>query len=445
MLIAILQLVLTTIACGLLFVAWRTFRSDRVIFLLVAAGILIRAAVGQVLFWISYLELPFGRGMQEGGGFWFFATDGKKYFLRAAEAASERGLGALTHIDPTVVSPGYTQVLVLFALLFGVVASIGLLMNLAAYVGTCAIVVKLAGDQTRVARIAIAALSLSPASILWSTQPLKDVLFLFLFALFVAVAAAWIRAWQREQNALLFGVLATVALLLSFCVIAGIRWYFALVFFVVLVPLLVIVSMGTRKRLQAIVLLLLMCGAMLGCAVHVAGPFLPPSIRRMILSPRLASAARSPRMVGNILEGVRDAYDGLGGGTRMRPGTLISNRRAARFFSGSAALLLPHDLARATGLTNIGGGRGLWLFVDLDTIFFDVVLILAIIAVVRAPREKWRNAIFWLVLIVTLAMGAAFAYSVSNFGALFRYRSMIFIGVVMLPVAAVWRPRLVSP
>ena len=40
-------------------------------------------------------------------------------------------------------------------------------------------------ECVRVARVAVAAIAFSPSSILWSTQPLKDVLFLFLFALFV--------------------------------------------------------------------------------------------------------------------------------------------------------------------------------------------------------------------------------------------------------------------
>jgi len=224
MLIA-LQTLFTAIACVLLFAGYRWFQGrDRTIALFVAAGFLVRAIAGQVLFWISFLQLPIGRGLQAGNGFWFYASDGRKYFRRAIEAAGQR-IGGLFHIDSTVVSPGFSQVLALFALLFGGVASIALVMNLAAYLGTCAIAVKLSGEDTRTARIAVAALSLSPSSILWATQPLKDVLFLFLIAAFIGIVASWMTVWRGGERAFPRAILLTLALLAVFCVIVIFRMY----------------------------------------------------------------------------------------------------------------------------------------------------------------------------------------------------------------------------
>jgi hypothetical protein len=428
MLLATIQLFFTAIACGLLFVAVRAFRGDRVVSMLVAIGFLARAIIGQALFWISYLGLPVLRGLQAGDGFWFYATDGRKYFRYVAEAARY----GLT-LNPNVDGAGYTHILILFGLLFGVVASMALLMNLAAYLGTCAIVVKLAGEHVRVARVAVAAIAFSPSSILWSTQPLKDVLFLFLFALFVVTAAMWIRAWHREKNAMLHGILMTIALIVVLCMIAGIRWYYALALLAISAPLLFIASLRTRRPLQAVLLLIVMYGGVLAGAVQVSGKYLPPPIRAWITSPRMDDAKQAPMMLAWIIDGARLSFGRMDGGTKILPDDGRPENRRALFLRGCMAFFLPHTAA------GIGGGRGLWLFADADTIFFDVVLLVAIVALFRAPREKWRNPMFWLVLVTTIVMGAAFIYCVSNFGALFRYRSMIFIGVAMLPVVAVWK------
>ena len=438
MLIASIQLLLAAIACGLLFAAFRWFERDRTIAVIVAIGLLVRAIVGQALFWISYLALPFARELQSGGGFWFYARDGKTYFERATLAA-EQGLGAIVHIDPNMVSPGFSQVLALFGLLFGTVCSTALLMNLAAYLGTCAVAVKLAGGQKRVAAISVAAISFSPSAILWSTQPLKDVLFLFLFAAFVGVAAGWIAVWRRQEGAFPRAAAITLAMLIVLCAIAGIRWYFAFALLVISAPILLVASLRTRMPLRAVGLLVAMYGAVLGAAVWVAGEYLPDQLRELITKPNVASAARSPYAVASVLDGARFAYDQMNGSTKIVGTALPNSPRAAHFVSGTAALLLPRPIARATGLLDMSGGRGLFFFADIDTLFFDLVLIAAVLALVRAPRlQKWRSPLVWLVLIVTLAMGASFVYAVSNFGALFRYRSMIFIGIAMIPVVAAW-------
>jgi hypothetical protein len=438
MLIASIQAVLTAIACALLFAGWRWFRRDRTIALLVAGGLLIRAIAGQVLFWISYLHLPIAESLQRGQGFWFYATDGFGYF-RVAINAADRGILAVFSYDRAVMSPGFTQVLAVFSLLFGGPASMALLLNLAAYLGTCAIVVKLAGPQKRVAMLAIAAISFSPAFVLWSTQPLKDVFFVFLFAAFVGVVASWIAVWNRKDHTLPRALLITLAMLAVVGVLAGIRWYYALALLVISAPLLIVTALRTARPLRAVVVLLCAYGAVFAGALYVAMPHLPVPVRLFIQSPDLGEAMRAPQTLASVLDGARSSYDLKGGATRIDAGTLLGGSRVARFTSGSAALLLPRPVARATGLAVMHGGRGFWWFADVDTLFFDVFLIVAVVALLRARDPgKWRNPLLWLVVLVTVAIGAMFVYCVANFGALFRYRSMLFIGVILVPVVMAW-------
>lgn len=110
--------------------------------------------------------------------------------------------------------------------------------------------------------------------------------------------------------------------------------------------------------------------------------------------------------------------------------------RPVRLFAGAAALVIPTLLCERLGIFDVGGGRDLLWFADLDTLVFDAVLILALRALVAARATAWRNPLIWLVLLATLMIAAPLVYSVSNFGTLFRLREMIYLGVVLLPIAA---------
>ena len=48
----------------------------------------------------------------------------------------------------------------------------------------------------------------------------------------------------------------------------------------------------------------------------------------------------------------------------------------------------------------------------------------------------WRFPLTWLVLLTTLIIALPLVYSVSNFGTLFRLREMIYLGLLLLPIAA---------
>ena len=77
----------------------------------------------------------------------------------------------------------------------------------------------------------------------------------------------------------------------------------------------------------------------------------------------------------------------------------------------------------------------MWAIVETDTLVFDVLLIVVLYYVFRGlPRGAWRNPSFWLVGMTTAGITVLLAYTISNFGTLFRHRAMIFIGLCLLLV-----------
>jgi hypothetical protein len=113
-----------------------------------------------------------------------------------------------------------------------------------------------------------------------------------------------------------------------------------------------------------------------------------------------------------------------------------------RVIAGLTAVVLPHFVGERLGLVHIGGGRGLWAIVETDTLVFDGLLIVAFFYVFRTLAQgAWRNPSFWLVVIMTAGITILLAYTISNFGTLFRHRAMIFIGLCLMLVVARETPR----
>jgi magnesium-transporting ATPase (P-type) len=109
----------------------------------------------------------------------------------------------------------------------------------------------------------------------------------------------------------------------------------------------------------------------------------------------------------------------------------------ARVLAGTGAIVLPHSLGQWLGIFDVRGGRSLWLFVEIDTIVFDMVLAFAVFSMAVAVRRRTLGApVFWLALFVTGTIGLALVYTVSNFGTLFRHRDMLLVGLVLLTLAA---------
>jgi hypothetical protein len=549
MIFAVGQVVLSSIAGFAVFRLWqRIAASGRTVFWLVTLGVLLRAVGGVVAFWMSYLGLPVARSLQIGRGLWLFAIDALTYVQFAVDYASKGPLAVLT-IDRALPSPFFIQLLAGAMVCFGSVISVAILLNLAAYLGCCAIVLSF-GDATRRSVVfAIAVLSLSPSSILWSLQPLKDVTFIFLVMAFFGVARLWQQLWKNEpsRQRIVQGVLLSAGMAGLVYGISGVRWYFGAVILLVTVPFAVMTIIGARARSAAGAVSLFLLPLSLAAFLTSAGPYVPTSIKSAFRARDMKRGAAVPKMVLTTMREWRRGFEKSGGATIIGAGSAIRKVDAAlvappeppkvtpaiaapppqtvtpaptaaaappkaipvvkvpkrpehrvatvrkkkhrpaqaspapppsvvpaavvtpppvqatrpsrpaparkvitqppptpvlpvslvaRILTGTAAIVLPHAIGQRLGIVDVRGGRGLWLFVEIDTIVFDIVLAFAIFSMAGAVRRGTIGApVFWLTLLVTAAIGLALVYTVSNFGTLFRHRDMLLAGLVLLPLA----------
>jgi hypothetical protein len=603
MLVALLQTLLLLGAGVLLFRLWRAATpAERWLKLVVVAGFLGRAILGQALFWISWARLPFARSLQTGNGLWFFATDAGLYFREAWNAAEMGPWGILT-FDRTMPSVTYIQALGTTVLLVGRATSSSLLLNLFCYLGTIAVLLHWGRQEPRArtaVALAIVAISLSPAFVLWSLQPLKDTFFQFLVVAFVATCAAWQRARVAGRGVKTYIAVALLLLVLLFA-IAGIRWYFAFALWIAssIFFLLVVFRTGGR-RIAATAIAIVMALLLSRSIVLAARPYIPePVLKTLEPSTAVAAIAKAPSSIFKIADTTRTGFERTGGNTviktgrRLEPppapapspavaktpapaktpkpaptpapvdpaaaevramlekqmrdwnsgnfddveelwrglglpadvkerGQLIlsdlkinvtngkdgtvagrwrwarpspamlrnegafkltlrrsaegwkvvqteatpapvpppapapapparpaaegaadagdqiqrSSSRAARLVSGAAAVVLPRVVGEALGLFHVGGGRGMFWFTELDTLVFDAVLLCAIFVLARRFAPALRNPMAWLVVLFTLLVGVPLVYTVTNFGTLIRLREMIYLGILLAPLAA---------
>jgi hypothetical protein len=567
------QFVLAALACLGLYRLWRRVSlANRAVYWLVTIGVLVRAIGAQVAFWLSFLYIPIGKSLQTGRGLWTFGSDAARFYFPIASAAAFDGPLAILTLSKTVSSVFYVQAFAAALFLFGFVTSVAILINLAAYLGCCAMALWLAnGKNQRMAVFAIGAMSLSPSFIFWSFQPLKDVLFLFLVAMFFAAARFWQDAWRSDEPSrrIRSAALATAAMTAALYGVAGTRWYFALLLLCAVVPFTLISIIRAHHRLASSVAAAAML-LILGWAFFAgAGPYVPADLREAALGSGLRGRAKIPGMILANIRASRKSFDHAGGATLIGAGgairtidTSLNEKEArvvrsvfghvdlppattsttiahphpaaqppapesravkpaaaspppvvkkakpasapvpvqpptdrvasqsappakapaparvpsatpvvspappatantgpdakkpdltgdpkidtvampvsplARFAAGLVAVLLPRAVAQRFGILDMAGGRGLWLFAELDTVAFDIVLIGAVLAIVHGLRRRsLKEPVFWMMLIVTTLITVALAYTVSNFGTLLRHRDMILLGLVLLPLA----------
>lgn len=436
----------------------------------VAVGFLVRAFMAQALFWFSYLRLPIARSMQLGGGYWFFGFDGTLY-VPLSDHLIHSGWKPFVFVDKTLPSPVYMQLLGIFIALFGASAFVAVLINLFCYLGTSLIVCRWGRsgpDLSRPALIGLVALTFSPSGLLWSSQPLKDTLIAFMTVLFIGSGVAW-ELWQRRDAlALNFKpFIAFGAMALGIYVLAGIRWYFAviawassLVFF--------ILSAATlpRRRILAFAANMLVFAVLSQMVVLAAGPYLPPALSRVMRFQRAGSAAASlPGELHRFANATRRGFDATPAATMIAVGrrfqapspptigeatyrgphgapVVLPTTTAGRLMSGYVAMIVPHAFAESLGLVHMGGGRGLWLFADFDTLVFDAMLFFAIYTLVVWVRLRMVTApTLWQIVIMAGMISAAIAYAVNNFGTLFRHRDMVYVAICLIPVAGsrIWQ------
>jgi hypothetical protein len=502
--VVIVQLLFAAAAClGL----WRLCRVQPKI---VVAGFLVRALAGQALFWISYLRLPVARSLQLGNGFWFFAVDGPFYLGYAAQLAG-RGPAAILLDGRHYPSQFFVQVLSVCAGAFGSVASVAILLNCAAYLLTCTIIARLARPRNDVV---LAAIACSPASILFSLQPLKDTLFTLLIVAMIAAFRRWEESWRAGGAWARFAGYA-LALCAVIFAISGIRWYIAVIACAAGAIFVVLTALQAQRKGWAFAtgtLLLILLAQSIRLGAHDLQP-----VYDRLLNPMTVLQWR-PSATQEHLATVRRGFESTPGATTVAEGRALAPQETApsapaapppstpvtttvaeasvpeppkaapaapaspppsapvtttvatavvehtapaspeitppvvpasseppassppkwtsRIITGFAAMFLPRFLGESLGLIRVGGGRGLWLFAEVDTLLFDLVLLYAIVHCARRllrRRAKMTATFVFCVLVFAMTAGSML-YTVNNFGTLFRLRLMAYCIAAVLPV-----------
>lgn len=451
--IPILQLLVTCVAGAALFVLLRKTRSDDpVTAAIITLGFLGRAIVGQVLFWISYLQLPIARGLQEGNGFWFYGGDSMSYF-RNATAAAASGLDRIINYQNVVPSPFWVQVLATFILLMGASAAVGLFLNCLAYATSCAIANWLAPQPTFLTRAAMAAFAFSPGGVLWGTQPLKDVFFYFLMFAFVGSAAAWRRTVPAERRPWVRAAAWTLIIAFVIYGISGIRWYVGLISFLAAAMFFAATVIWTRPRLVAMTMAaagFFLCGfaffaggrsdvplwmrqavqpgetslktlvsapkdavesvvtarrgfdltpgaTMIRVPVKSAPDTEPTTLAA---SPRKEPGEQKPPTPSKTTPGLGAATDAAAPGTETvgavtaapapaeHPAAVLPKTHGQRLLAGFVAATIPRFVAQPLGLIEVQGGRGFWILFDMATLMFMSCALIAAAAIFFAVRKS---------------------------------------------------------
>ena len=108
--------------------------------------------------------------------------------------------------------------------------------------------------------------------------------------------------------------------------------------------------------------------------------------------------------------------------------------------TGLLAIFVPMSLLKALSLVTVQASIPLIAITDVDTVFFDAVLVLLAMAIARSGsfgRPAWAAAAFTLTVVgVTTVL---MAYVVTNFGTLFRLRLLIAAPAWIAPLAVIRR------
>jgi hypothetical protein len=326
-------------ACGAGWLLWKAWRHLTAINaragLLIGAGMAIRALIAQAMFWISYLHLPIARSLQDGDGFWNLAIDGRAYFVYATDLLAH-GWTAVAFVDKTLPSPAFLQVLAVFQLLFGGAASVGALLNLFAYVGACAAILRLGrtadGQTARPALIALAALSFAPAVIIWSVQPLKDPFFIFAVTAFVAACTLWQEAWLTRFSMTRFVVPLLLMLVILYAVV-GIRWYFGLLLWAASIPFFAVSTWRSNRRAVAAAINTLVFLTFSQVIVFAGGPYVPP---QLIFPFRSTAGKARPSLAAAVVES-RKKFDTARANTMISSGSALQRVDASQAASEDAS------------------------------------------------------------------------------------------------------------
>jgi hypothetical protein len=431
MALALVQMVLAAAGALGLYRLWKSIdKYDPLFGLVSGVGLAGRAVAGVILFCLSWLRLA-PRELHLGGGFWFFALDGWMYTNTAVKNVARGAAGFVPRLQDGA-PPVYIDLLTLFTLLFGEVASVGLFLNLVLFTFACWIIARCSRGlphARRAASFALAALALYPAGVVWSTQPLKDTMVHALLVALPAAALLWQRAWDRVPRR---GVLtAAVVLCLTQVALTFARWYVGMA---VLGGVLVFLAMfALARRGPALLHACTVALAIVSIVVVLvaASADLPTGIKRAL------AGASFDTFISSTMRGtdwVRRQFDRTGASTQFvfPEGT----SRPARWLGGLVAATVPHFAIEWIDFPRIGGGRGFFWFADIDTMVFDAAIILSLILLWRgSERGRLWNGLAWLCPVVVVLLALPMLYAITNFGTLMRLRGMLYVPVVIAPLA----------
>ena len=401
---------------------------------LFALGLILRGIVGAMLFFTSYMELPFLPGLQAGDGFWTLAPDARVYYEHALSAA---GGGSVPGGAP---SPAYIRVLSLWMMLVGMSPAAALLLNICCYASLSWVLVRLLTPAA--APLAVAAFAFSPSLLVFGTQPLKDVFFATVVA-GVCIATLWLFRAPRAGDARRWWVAGLVAALALYLV-AGIRTYYALFLWGSLSLVLAGTTFSAWRqgfgrsvtRAAAVVLLCWLA------VVAGSGSYLKVLISQVRMPGRGEATSSEPLLSNTVhaFDRARGGFIRSGGGTNLGGGIaaegFLGRLEAVGF--GTLLLTVPVSPLDWLGVVEVQGGRGMLAVADLDTLFVDASVIAVIVLLVRNARQRRLNRPYVaFILIVSVVTAVSLAYVVTNFGTLFRLRLMAVVPLWMLPLALI--------
>ncbi|MCM2314059.1 MAG: hypothetical protein NDJ92_02765 [Thermoanaerobaculia bacterium] len=430
--ISLLQTAATLLAGLALFRFWRAVAARGVGVGVIAAGFALRALGGAAAFLVSWLELPVARSLQVGNGLWFYAIDARGY-AGNADAWILGGAGDVVLPDRSLASYFFVQLVAVCRSLFGPVHSASLLINLFAYLGAAYVIVSWIGSgdarRERIGIATLAAMALMPSWILWSLQPLKDTLFIAVVLLFLFGSDRWLNLWRggEPRGAALLGAAAVCWLALH--AIGGVRWYYACLAWMLWLPAVAWGGLELRQHRARFWLASLLLFGILAQAVALNLPVdLAQGNRRLLDVPTW--------LAGEVDESRARFVTKYKATTTIAAGPLLEDVPYGEVAARAAMVVLPRFVAMPLGIAKVGGGRGLWLFAEVDTIAFVAVALYAIGVAWRARSRRLALDGTLVLALALIAVTLPMLWAVNNFGTLLRFREMFMIPLLVVPLVA---------
>lgn len=354
-----------------------------------AAGFVLRASLGIVLFWISWLDLRVLRSMHQGNGFWSLAPDAQLYMEIASRAAVD-GLDTITRGSP---SPAYTTAVALWMRLVGISPLSGMYLNLAAYSVLCALLVALWRPRNEWRAdlpliVMLVAFSFSPVLVIHGSQSLKDDVFGFVIALgavgvlFVVMPIVY---GSRAIHAAWAIAAGTVGWLAAVYYAAGIRTYFAFFMLCSLAGVVALFSLRPRREVLLRHVPIGIAACVLSAMAYQAGAGPYDTYLRLVLE----VVRRAPDSASQPVEtaaGAPTTSQGEVSATSASPSEAAASADGSSEGAGLVAAALNRVNGARRGFTNSGGGTNIVVGGQSGTERSEFA------PEDRAPRQRVRRA-----------------------------------------------------